>query len=155
MFKYNVQKNIFKKRKTTPGMARAFILAGAQAVLTTLWRVPDESAAVFMKFFYQYMMDGFKASHSLQKAMLSIRSFHRYSKYIHWSGYQLTGREVEFQVTKETAKIGPCPVFPRLEVVNKLEKVLVKNRFFPTDVQVRIPCNEVEIFHLTATVVKE
>ena len=33
-------------------MARAFILAGAQAVLTTLWQVPDESASVFMQFFY-------------------------------------------------------------------------------------------------------
>ena len=30
------------------GMAHAFILAGAQAVMITLWRVPDENAAVFM-----------------------------------------------------------------------------------------------------------
>ena len=74
------------------GMARAFILAGAQAVLTTLWRVPDESASVFMRFFYQYLMDGLKASLALQKATLSVRSFSKYSQYIHWSGYQLTGQ---------------------------------------------------------------
>ena len=73
------------------GMARAFILAGAQAVLTTLWRVPDESASVFMQFFYQYLMDGLKASLALQKATLSVRCFTKYSQYIHWSGYQLTG----------------------------------------------------------------
>ena len=73
------------------GMARAFILAGAQAVLTTLWRVPDESASVFMQFFYQYLMDGLKASLALQKSTLSVRSFSKYSQYIHWSGYQLTG----------------------------------------------------------------
>ena len=73
------------------GMARAFILAGAQAVLTTLWRVPDESASVFMQFFYQYLMDGLKASLALQKATLSLRCFSKYSQYIHWSGYQLTG----------------------------------------------------------------
>ena len=47
-------------------MARAFILAGAQAVLTTLWRVPDESASVFMQFFYQYLMDGFCGTVALQ-----------------------------------------------------------------------------------------
>ena len=73
------------------GMARAFILSGAQAVLTTLWRVPDESASVFMQFFYQYLMDGLKASLALQKATLSLRCFSKYSQYIHWSGYQLTG----------------------------------------------------------------
>ena len=73
------------------GMARAFILAGAQAVLTSLWRVPDESASVFMQFFYQYLMDGLKASLALQKATLSVRCFIEYSQYIHWSGYQLTG----------------------------------------------------------------
>ena len=73
------------------GMARAFILAGAQAVLTTLWRVPNESASVFMQFFHQYLMDGLKASLALQKATLSVRCFTKYSQYIHWSGYQLTG----------------------------------------------------------------
>ena len=120
------------------GMARAFILAGAQAVLTTLWRVPDESAAIFMKFFYQYMMDGFKSSHALQKAILSIRSFQKYSKYIHWSGYQITGQEIEFVVKKQATKIGSCPVFPRLEVIRSLEKVLIKDCYLPTDVQVSI-----------------
>jgi len=119
-------------------MARAFILAGAQAVLTTLWRVPDESAAVFMKFFYQYLMDGHKASSALRKAMLSIRSFLRYSKYIHWSGYQLTGRELKFEVDKLEKQMGPSPVFPRLDVVNKLTKALVNDRFLPTDVQVKM-----------------
>ena len=73
------------------GMAGAFILAGAQAVLTTLWRVPDESAFIFMQFFYQYLMDGLKASLAIQKATLSLRCFSKYSQYIHWSGYELTG----------------------------------------------------------------
>lgn len=120
------------------GMARAFILAGAQTVLTTLWRVPDESAAIFMKFFYQYMIDGFRSSHALQKAILSIRSFQRYSKYIHWSGYQLTGQEIEFCVEKQETKIGPCPVFPRLDIVRSLETVFIKDCYLPTDVQVSI-----------------
>ncbi len=126
------------------GMARAFILAGAQAVLTTLWRVPDESAAVFMQFFYQYMMDGFKGSHALQKAILSIRSFKKYSRYIHWSGYQLSGREIQFVVAESLTgeallkEIGPCAVFPQLEVVKKLEKVFIKDAYCPSDVQVNV-----------------
>ena len=132
------------------GMARAFILAGAQAVMTTLWRVPDESAAVFMKFFYQYLVDGHPASRSLQKAMLSVRSFSKYSGFIHWSGYQLTGREVTMHVAEgengekavRRALGGEGPtVFPRLDVIQALEKELVERvdsdpSAPPTDVQV-------------------
>ena len=128
------------------GMARAFILAGAQAVMTTLWRVPDESGAVFMKFFYQYLMDGFTASESLQKSILSLRSFSKYSGFIHWSGYQLTGREVSLQVVerrserevRERVGVG-ATVFPRLDLVKRLEEALVRpgrETSSPTDVQV-------------------
>ena len=126
------------------GMARAFIVAGAQAVLTTLWRVPDESAAVFMKFFYQYMMDGFKGSRALRKAILSIRSFQKYSRYIHWSGYQLTGREIQFQVAQNGTgermqrKLGTTTIFPRLEEVKSLEKTFINDPYLPTDVQVSV-----------------
>eukprot|EP00731_Ephydatia_muelleri_P027348 Em0019g221a len=28
------------------------------SILTTLWRIPDESAGMFMQFFYQYLVDG-------------------------------------------------------------------------------------------------
>ena len=124
------------------GMARAFILAGAQSVLTTLWKVPDESASVFMQFFYQYLMDGIKSSLALHKATLSVRCFAKYSQYIHWSGYQLTGRDVLFSrkesnsvaVLKE--RLGPSSSFPFLSILKKLEKSLIKNPNLPTDVQV-------------------
>ena len=123
-------------------MARAFILAGAQAVLTTLWRVPDESAAIFMQFFYQYMMDGLESTKALQKAILSIRCFSKYSQYIHWSGYQLTGRDVHIQYTKslETCvlekRLGKSKIFPRLQDMKMLESELVDTTCYPTDVQV-------------------
>ena len=124
------------------GMARAFILAGAQAVLTTLWRVPDESAAIFMQFFYQYMMDGMESTLALRKAILSIRCFSKYSQYIYWSGYQLTGRDVRFENSTPRSikvlnqRLGPGSVFPRLFVVKTLEAALVSDPRPPTDVQV-------------------
>jgi CHAT domain-containing protein/tetratricopeptide (TPR) repeat protein len=126
------------------GMARAFILAGAQSVLTTLWKVPDESASVFMQFFYQYLLDGLKSSFALQKATLSVRCFAKYSQYIHWSGYQLTGRDIHFlTATTAVAKIlrsrlGTPSVFPHLQSMKMLETVLVKNTSVPTDIQVWI-----------------
>ena len=124
------------------GMARAFILAGAQAVLTTLWTVPDESAAVFMQFFYQYMMDGLESTKALQRAILSIRCFSKYSQYIHWSGYQLTGRDIylKYTIPEEThtleKRLGKNNVFPRLQDVKLLESNLVDATCYPTDVQV-------------------
>ena len=124
------------------GMARAFILAGAQSVLTTLWKVPDESASVFMQFFYQYLLDEMKSSLALQKAILSIRCFAKYSQYIHWSGYQLTGRDIQFLSKPSQSSIalkkrlGEPSVFPRLASVKKLENALVNSPCLPTDVQV-------------------
>ena len=122
------------------GMARAFILAGAQAVLTTLWRMPDESGYSFMKFFYQYLVDGFKASEALHKAILSLRCFSKYSQYIHWSGYQLTGKDVQFQFNNYSNNmqytIGPKTTFPRLDIVLKMKTVLLNDPNRPTNVQV-------------------
>ena len=126
------------------GMARAFILAGAQAVLTTLWRVPDESASVFMQFFYQFMMDGLESTKALQKAILSIRCFSKYSQYIHWSGYQLTGRDIYLKCTapEETCilekRIGKNNAFPCLQEVKLLESSLIEVTCHPTDIQVNI-----------------
>ena len=124
------------------GMARAFILAGAQAVLTTLWRVPDESACIFMQFFYQYLVEGVKGTEALHKAILSLRCFSKYSQYIHWSGYQLTGRELQFDVNQSsmhvelTARLGPSSVFPRLDILKDLQTTFLDNPRLPTDVQV-------------------
>ena len=126
------------------GMARAFILAGAQAVLTTLWRVPDESASIFMQFFYQYMVDGLESTLALQKAIHSIRCFSKYSQYIHWSGYQLTGRDVHFENTTNSSahiiqqRIGPGTVFSHLKYIKKLEAKFMQSPCYPTDVKVSL-----------------
>ena len=63
------------KAEGIQGIARSFLLAGAQAVLTSLWRVPDESASLFMQFLYRYLVDGLKSFQALQKAMLSLRCY--------------------------------------------------------------------------------
>ena len=128
------------------GMARAFILAGAQAVLTTLWRVPDESACIFMQFFYQYLVDGVRGTEALHKAMLSVRCFSKYSQYIHWSGYQLTGREFQFSINESssaaelTTRLGCNSVFPQLDVLKKLKNAFLNDPRLPTDIQVLISC---------------
>jgi CHAT domain-containing protein len=113
------------------GIARSFLLAGAQAVLTSLWRVPDESASSFMYYFYQYLVDGISSFKALQKTALSIRCYAKYSSYIHWSGYQLQGRDVQFKLGNRTSdesirgRIGIVNTFPRLAEVLKVKKELM------------------------------
>ena len=125
------------------GMARAFVLAGAQAVLTTLWKVPDESAAVFMQLFYRFLVDGFKSSLALQRAVRSLRCFQKYSQYIHWSGYQLLGRDIEVRLTRTALEesisgaVEGGSVFPRLRILQQLQESLLHCKELPSYVQVR------------------
>ena len=136
-----------------------FFHSGAQAVLTALWRVPDESAAVFMRFFYRFL-GGLESSLALQKSILSLRCFAKYSQYIHWSGYQLTGRSIHFTVmplpvtTILDNTFGKNSVFPRLMLVKKLRSVVVE---IPRPVCISfksILCNSYYIIYHTINVIR-
>ena len=122
------------------GIARSFLLAGAQSVLTSLWRVPDESASFFMHFFYQYLVDGLPSFKALQKACHSIRCYAKYSGYIHWSGYQLQGREIQFEKNMSAhgekkelkRRIGDPSSFPQLNELLKIKQsLLVDSKYVP------------------------
>ena len=124
------------------GMNRAFLLAGAHTVLTTLWEIPDESACIFMQFFYQYLVDELRVTMALHKAILSMRCFSRYSNFIHWGGYKLTGRDVQFSINRSpsikelTIRMGHRSIFPQLEIIQQLQMAFLHNPKLPTNVQV-------------------
>ena len=113
------------------GIARSFLLAGAQTILTSLWRVPDESACYFMHFFYRYLVDGFPSYTALQKACLSIRCYKKFGEYIHWSGYQLQGREIcivsedDSSVATLSPALGKRSEFSDLELIARLTRELI------------------------------
>ena len=123
------------------GMARAFLLAGAHSVLVSLWRVPDESTNVFMNFFYQFLVTGLPSLQALQRSMQCLRCFLKYSHYVHWSGFQIIGKEVTFHKDSNAQfpihnLLGEVSIFPRQHVKLIEENLLgVRNKIF-TDVQV-------------------
>ena len=127
------------------GMARAFLSAGAHSVLVSLWRVPDESANVFMNFFYQFLVNGLPSLEALQRSMQCLRCFLKYSHYVHWSGFQIIGKEVTFHKDSNAQfpiqnMLGEVSIFPRQHVKNMEENLLgVRNKIF-TDVQVCFCC---------------
>ena len=131
------------KAKQIEAMCQAFIQAGAQVFLTSLWTVPTESAMVFIQFFYQYLLDGILSSAAVQKAILSIRCFPEFSQYIHWSGYQLTGRDMSVSCEESQRirdlriRMGPGTMFPHRQAeTQKLKEGLITDKTALSDVQV-------------------
>ncbi len=74
------------------GLARAFIYAGAESVVSSLWSVEDNSTADLMTAFYRFLTDGEPRSSSLRNAkMKMIKSGNEYSHPFYWGAFRLYG----------------------------------------------------------------
>lgn len=73
------------------GLVRGFLYAGSPAVLASLWRVPDESAARIMTCFYKLLPETTTAD-ALRRAVLEVRAQDdRWSSLHHWAPFVLVG----------------------------------------------------------------
>ena len=123
-------------------VARAILAAGAQSVLVSLVRVPDKSASIFMRLFYRFLAhDGMTTSEALQKSSMGVRCIKSLSQHVHWGGFQLIGRNIRIAYNKESnsakvaALVGDPTPFPRLELLQQLERAIFrKDRTPPRDV---------------------
>ena len=76
------------------GLSRAFLAAGAESVVASLWAVSDESTAELMKAFYAQMLGKKKpASRSLNEARLALIEGGTFSHPFYWSPFVVTGTE--------------------------------------------------------------
>lgn len=71
------------------GPTRAFFQAGAKAVLSSLWKVDNDSTTDFMVSFYKHLRAGERKSSALQKAMIETKRIYSSPKY--WASFFLTG----------------------------------------------------------------
>ncbi|MEM6353725.1 MAG: CHAT domain-containing tetratricopeptide repeat protein [Cyanobacteria bacterium P01_D01_bin.14] len=71
------------------GLSRAFLAAGADQVLVSLWQVPDDATGELMVSFYQQLEQGQSEARALRQAMLSTREAypHPYA----WAAFTLIG----------------------------------------------------------------
>ena len=76
------------------GFGRAFLAAGARAVLVALWNVKDRATFLLMEKFYQWFIDGKSASDSLSEAVRALKNFEEYKNETSWGPYALLGGEV-------------------------------------------------------------
>ena len=74
------------------GLARAFLVAGARSVVTSLWSVSDAATRVLMVAFYRaYFETGDKAL-AMQRAMLSVRGIQEFASPRYWAPFMLLER---------------------------------------------------------------
>ena len=74
------------------GLQRAFLEAGAKAVLYSLWEVDDEATVHFMKRFYQHFIDGQQPQDALRRAQLEMLQHEVWHNPYFWGGFVLSGR---------------------------------------------------------------
>jgi CHAT domain-containing protein len=58
------------------GLRRAFMAAGAETVIASLWKVNDNSTHFLMEFYYRNLLAGQGRASALREAMLSLRATH-------------------------------------------------------------------------------
>jgi CHAT domain-containing protein/Tfp pilus assembly protein PilF len=83
--------------QTTPGegligLGRAFFYSGAQNLLVSLWKVPDESTSQFMIDFYKYLFgQSNEIQSSLRQAKLKMLKTQKYHSPYYWAPFILIG----------------------------------------------------------------
>ncbi|XP_013411689.1 uncharacterized protein LOC106174603 [Lingula anatina] len=76
------------------GLARAFFLAGARAVLVALWQLPDAATVSIMTSFYSNFKSGQSASSALRQAMEDCQQ--DFKDPFYWAAFYLMGDDVYY-----------------------------------------------------------
>jgi len=71
------------------GFSRGFLYAGANAIVSSLWKVDDEATSILMKHFYRSLKEK-DIRAALRSAQLEIRKTYCPHPYF-WAAFQLTG----------------------------------------------------------------
>jgi CHAT domain-containing protein len=70
------------------GLQRAFKIAGAEHLVMTLWKVPDEESASFMELFYKELFNGKTIASSFREAQTAMKNKYRNDPY-RWAAWIL------------------------------------------------------------------
>jgi CHAT domain-containing protein/tetratricopeptide (TPR) repeat protein len=76
------------------GLIPAFLYAGTNSVLATLWKVKQTSAAETMRFFYDKLTEADQTidkAQALRQAMLAVRDIPGFDSPYHWAPFALYG----------------------------------------------------------------
>jgi tetratricopeptide (TPR) repeat protein len=71
------------------GLRRAFVLAGAQTLVMSLWKVPDEQTKQLMIGFYKRLLEGKPRAEALREAQLAMKE--KYPDPYYWGAFICQG----------------------------------------------------------------
>jgi CHAT domain-containing protein len=71
------------------GLRRAFVLAGAQTLVMSLWKVPDEATRELMEDFYRRVLSGRGRADALREAQLALKA--RHPEPFYWGAFICQG----------------------------------------------------------------
>ncbi len=74
------------------GLTRAFMYAGAERVVASLWQVDDQATAQLMRRFYRGMLkEGLRPAAALRAAQIEMSKSQRWSSPYYWAGFVIQG----------------------------------------------------------------
>lgn len=86
----NTGKGSLENGEGVTGLHRAFLNAGAQSIVMSLWNINDKATSEFMDYFYKYLRKGNSKVEALQKAKLKmIKS--KFNHPFYWAAFVLNG----------------------------------------------------------------
>jgi CHAT domain-containing protein len=73
------------------GLSHAFMAAGSERVLGTLWKVDDEATAAWMSMFYRDLKQSGSPAGALRRAQMQMAADPRWHSPYYWAGFSLEG----------------------------------------------------------------
>ena len=73
------------------GLTRTFLLAGASTVVSSLWKVSDDSTALLMEGFYSGLKSGQSPAQAMRESALAVRK--QYPHPFFWAPFIVTGAQ--------------------------------------------------------------
>ena len=110
------------------GLTRAFMYAGANSVVASLWKVDDEATAELMRNFYRFMLkEDLAPAAALRKAQVAIAQQKRWQSPYYWAAFTIQGQYVKSTPPKTLGPRSPA-WYAALAVALGLAGVLILMR---------------------------
>ncbi|KAK2714191.1 hypothetical protein QYM36_008675, partial [Artemia franciscana] len=85
-------------------LSRAFLAAGAQCVLLSLWPVPDTAVKIMLRTFYSSLLQGSRVSRALSEAQQTVQHTKHFAHPANWAGFLLIGSDI--RLSNKVAMMG-------------------------------------------------